>query len=484
MTMNAPRAPHLAALLAQHQDEITTAWAEETRGIPGSRYAQHSVDEIRSWLSDETEATVSTLSTGSFEPTEEYLRDVARGTLEAGFGISEVIEGLMLFRQAVMPVLFRAYPVGDPRFNDAISALDNYLRFKVGRFGTLYAEAVDMELRRSEQRFRTVADFAYDWEYWIDASGTYVYISPSCERITGHRADEFHADPGLLEKIIHDDDRAQAVDHLRQEPVESSTLQPIEFRIITATGEERWLEHVCQSVYDSSGNYLGRRGSNRDATERKRMEGALEQHVRDKAATAERSRLARELHDSVTQTLYSANLHAQAATLALEAGDQEIVATTLGKLQTMTREAMMDLRMLIFELHPPILKKEGLTAALRARLATVETRAGVQTEIRVDGEDRMPLPVAEELFWIAVEAFNNVLKHADARNVTLNLSFDEARVRMVISDDGQGFDPQRVRTKGGLGLRTIAERVERIDGTLDVSSAPGQGTTVTIEAPI
>ena len=355
MNAIAPKAPHLAALLDQYQDEITTAWAKMSQQIPGSRYAEYTLDEVRTWLSLETEATIETLSTGSYEPTEAYLRDIALNTLESGFGIAEVIEGLLLFREAARPILHRVYPEGGPQLDRAISALDAYLRLKVGRFGYLYAEAKDRELRR---------------------------------------------------------------------------------------------------------------------------------HVRDTAAAAERSRLARELHDSVTQTLYSVNLHAEAASLALTAGNEAVVATSLRKLQAMTREAMMDLRMLIFELHPPVLKDEGLAAAIRARLATVESRAGLQTEFQVEGEEHLPLAVAEELFWIAVEAFNNLLKHAEARKAMVNLSFAEDWVRLSIADDGLGFDPESDRRASGMGLRSIAERVERIGGRLDLTTAPGQGTTVCIEVQI
>ena len=484
MTINAPKAPQLADLLDHHRDEILGAWAESAQRLPDSRYSQYTLDEIRTWLSLETDATLETLYTGSYEPTEAYLRTISLGSLEAGFGIAELIEGLLLFREAALPVLHRAYVDDNEQLNAAIAALDAYLRLKVGRFGHIYAEAMEAELRHSEQRFRTVADFAYDWEYWVGADGNYLYVSPSCERITGYCAEECLADPRQLEQIIHPDDRVAAVAHFDRESAEGSQLAPLEFRVITRRGEERWLEHVCQPVYDADGNYVGRRGSNRDATERKRVEEALAQAVRDKTAAAERSRLAQELHDSVTQALYSVNLHAEAASLALNAGNVDVVATSLQKLQAMTHEAMMDLRMLIFELHPPILKEEGLAAALRARLATVETRAGLQTEFQVEGEERLPLAVAEELFWIAVEAFNNVLKHASASKVTVNLAFAEGWMRLSIADDGVGFDPETDRRKSGMGLRTIAERVERIGGRLHLSTAPGRGTTVGVEAQV
>ncbi len=124
-----------------------------------------------------------------------------------------------MFKDAARLVIQRAYPTGSAKCCEALGGLDDYLRFKVGRFGHLYAEAADMELRQSEERLRTVADFTYDWEYWLGADGSYLYVSPSCERITGYRADEFSQDPGLLERIIHPDDRAAAVRHLREEPV-------------------------------------------------------------------------------------------------------------------------------------------------------------------------------------------------------------------------------------------------------------------------
>jgi NarL family two-component system sensor histidine kinase LiaS len=114
----------------------------------------------------------------------------------------------------------------------------------------------------------------------------------------------------------------------------------------------------------------------------------------------------------------------------------------------------------------------------------VEIRAGLQTEIQVKGEERLPVAVAEELFWIAVEAFNNVLKHAKAHKVTVRLAFAEGRVRLSIADDGLGFDPGTPRRQSGIGLRTIAERVERIDGRLDLTTAQGQGTTVSVETQI
>jgi len=176
------------------------------------------------------------------------------------------------------------------------------------------------------------------------------------------------------------------------------------------------------------------------------------------AIVEERQRLARELHDSVTQALYSVTLYAEAARMALSAGKQEVAAENLRELHAMAREALFDIRLLVYELHPPILEGQGLAAALQTRLAAVETRVGLQIELRVDGGRRLSLSAEEEVYRIALEALNNVVKHARAQHVTVYLRFDDQRVYLEIADDGLGYDPIRARESGGMGLRGMEER--------------------------
>jgi signal transduction histidine kinase len=202
------------------------------------------------------------------------------------------------------------------------------------------------------------------------------------------------------------------------------------------------------------------------------------------AIVEERQWLARELHDSVTQALYSVTLYAEAARMALAAGKQDVATENLRELQLMAREALFDIRLLIFELHPPILEGQGLAAALQIRLAAVETRAGLQTEMHVDGGRRLPLPIEEDLYRIALEALNNAVKHAKAQHVKVHLQFDDQRVRLEVTDDGRGFDLARASENGGMGLSGMEERARRINGTLEILGAPGQGTTVKVEVPI
>ncbi|MCX6032593.1 MAG: GAF domain-containing sensor histidine kinase [Chloroflexi bacterium] len=210
----------------------------------------------------------------------------------------------------------------------------------------------------------------------------------------------------------------------------------------------------------------------------------LQQQAEQLAVLAERQRLARELHDSVTQSLYSVTLYANAAILALAAGKGDVTAGYLQELQETAQEGMRDMRLLIFQLHPPVLEAEGLVAALQARLAAVEGRAGVQIEFRVEGERRLPIAIEAELFWIAQEALNNVRKHAAAQHVTVHLHFTTVTISLEVLDDGVGFDPGAVPAERRGGLRTIAERTAHMGGQLTYESTPGEGTQVKVEVTL
>ena len=130
------------------------------------------------------------------------------------------------------------------------------------------------ELKKSEERFRTVADFTYDWEYWRGVNNEYIYITPSCERMTGYSQAELIADPQLTEQMVLSDDRAIVDNHLRD--YKDDTQHTLDFRIVRKDGEIRWIAHSCNPIFGEEGNFLGRRVSNRDITARKLVEEQLE----------------------------------------------------------------------------------------------------------------------------------------------------------------------------------------------------------------
>ena len=200
-----------------------------------------------------------------------------------------------------------------------------------------------------------------------------------------------------------------------------------------------------------------------------------------RAVLEERQRLARDLHDSVTQALYGVTLYAEAGARIAATGDSATVVSHLRELQEMAQAALQEMRLLIFELRPPVLEEAGLRAALQTRLEGVEGRSNLHTEFIVEETSSLPAAVDQALYRIAQESLNNVLKHARARSVTVKLRQEVQTVILEITDDGIGFDPAVAREQGGLGLLGIAERVAQIGGRLTLRSAPGAGTQVRVE---
>ncbi|HRW08539.1 MAG TPA: GAF domain-containing sensor histidine kinase [Caldilineaceae bacterium] len=207
----------------------------------------------------------------------------------------------------------------------------------------------------------------------------------------------------------------------------------------------------------------------------------LHEQAKQLAVSEERQWLARELHDSVTQVLYSVILYADATRLALAADKKTEATANLRELRTLARQAMADLRLLLFRLHPPELEEEGLAATLQTRLEAIEARAGLQIDLRVEGENCLPIAIEADLYKIAQEALNNVVKHAKAEVVSVHLRFTDDACWMTIQDDGVGFDPATVQREGGLGLRNIAARVKQISGEMQLESALAQGTKLQVK---
>jgi signal transduction histidine kinase len=207
----------------------------------------------------------------------------------------------------------------------------------------------------------------------------------------------------------------------------------------------------------------------------------LYEQAQQLAVVKERNRLARDLHDSVTQALYGVTLYSEAAARQLLSGETDLVSDHLCRIRETAQESLREMRLLIFELRLPILKQDGLASALQARLEAVESRVGLETELRADGDGRLAPDIEEGLYRIALEALNNALRHAHASRVIVSLHRNNRTVAMEIADDGVGFDPTRARERGGFGLRGMEERAARMGGQLTVQSIPGNGTTIRVE---
>lgn len=202
------------------------------------------------------------------------------------------------------------------------------------------------------------------------------------------------------------------------------------------------------------------------------------------AQVTERSRLARELHDSVTQSLYSVTLYTEAAARLLKAGKTREATSHLHEVRQTAQEALREMRLLIFQLRPPALESSSLTSALQARLDAVESRGGVQAILQVEGEERLTRTIQEELYHIAQEALNNALKHAKAQQVQVILQFEPCLTTLEVRDDGAGFEPKIAHLSGGYGISGMNERAAKIGASISIQSDPGKGTKVTVQVPI
>lgn len=198
------------------------------------------------------------------------------------------------------------------------------------------------------------------------------------------------------------------------------------------------------------------------------------------AAEQERNRLARELHDSVTQTVFSMNLTVQTARLLL-AKDKGRVAGQLQRLEELAANAMREIQALVSSLRPIPAAAEELPAALR-RLATERrSRDGLQAALEVVGNHKLPEPTAAGLYLITQEALTNVVKHAGIREATISLRLDEGRSLLEVEDRGRGFLPHAAANEQGhLGLVGMAERARDLGWRLTIESQPGRGTRIRV----
>jgi PAS domain S-box-containing protein len=226
-----------------------------------------------------------------------------------------------------------------------------------------------------------------------------------------------------------------------------------------------------------------------DITKRKRSEEALRlvqaelaQGIQERTALEERQRLARDLHDSVSQALYGISLGTHTA-LTLFETDRPKVLEALNYVLSLTQAGLAEMRALIFELRPESLELEGLAAALAKQTAALRARHGIDVELRVCDEPDISLPVKEALYRIAQEALQNAIKHSRASRLEVRLNCEPGSILLEVADNGVGFDSS-TSYPGHLGLRSMRERAMRVGGRLEIISAPNQGAQISARVPV
>ncbi len=208
----------------------------------------------------------------------------------------------------------------------------------------------------------------------------------------------------------------------------------------------------------------------------------LYEQAQSLAAIEERQRLARELHDSVSQALYGVALGSRTARTLLDR-DPEKAKEPVDYVLSLAEAGLAEMRALIFELRPESLAQEGLLAAIEKQVASTRARYGVAVDATLESEPGVPLPIKEALYRVAQEALHNVVKHARATHVDIYLGSTDAAVILDLRDDGQGFDPGG-DFPGHLGLKSMRERVARVGGVITIESERGHGAHLRVEIPV
>ncbi len=210
----------------------------------------------------------------------------------------------------------------------------------------------------------------------------------------------------------------------------------------------------------------------------------LYEQSRELSMLAERNRLALELHDAVSQKLFSLVLTAEAAGTQLER-DPEAARAQVARLGTIAAEALEELRSLILELRPPELERDGLCGALRKHVEMLRRLHRIDIDLEIDDDAGSGGPRDREVLRVAQEALHNALRHGGAQRLGVRLARRDGRLELEVADDGAGFDPgdPELRSRR-LGLTSMEERAQRLGGTLEIRSAPGAGTTIRLEAPV
>lgn len=388
-----------------------------------------------------------------------------------------------------------------------VRGLDGRPRFIVGMVDDIEEQKrAEQELRQSEARFRAVFESASVGVALMGVDHRIQAVNKSAQRITGYSEEELKRVPAS--EFAYQEDRfidqslfQDLIDGKRQQYV-------VEKRYVRKDGIVYWGRVNFSAVRDLAGDLQYVIGLIEDISEEKEAARTLEQRVDERtqelqdinerlereigqrqkaeqalaekaaqeAVAGERARLARDLHDAVTQTLFSASLTAEVLP-DLWAADPEEGRQSTEELRQLTRGALAEMRTLLLELRPTALTQSRFEDLLKQLSEAVIGRARLPVRLTVEGERKLPPEVQVVLYRIAQESLNNIVKYARATQVDIDLILSCTGLHMEIRDNGTGFDQNKIKPTS-LGMRIMRERAQSIGADFEVTSRPGKGTSV------
>ncbi|MFP4396047.1 MAG: response regulator [Anaerolineales bacterium] len=365
-------------------------------------------------------------------------------------------------------------------------------------------------LWQSKEHFRTVADFTYNWEYWLGPTGHIIYMSPACKRITGYRPEEFQRNPELLRSLAHPDDQIEWTTHLNHVLRNEATFE-LEFRIRTREGEERWIGHTCQPVYGTAGKELGRRASNRDITERVRAEMQLRDYTtqlenQNAELDAFAHTVAHDLKSPLTGLIgYSMLLERNLNALPPDEIVQQLHRfTQIGYKMADIIDALLLLASVrqMAEIERAPLDMGAIVQQAQTRLQ--EKIAAADAELIQPETWPAAVGYAPWIEEVWVNYLSNALKYGGRPEEDIPprvvLGYDTApahQLRFWVRDNGAGLTSEaqaqlfteftrleKERAEGhGLGLSIVRRIVEKLGGAVGVTSELGTGSTFWFTLP-
>jgi PAS domain S-box-containing protein len=332
-------------------------------------------------------------------------------------------------------------------------------------------------LRRSELKYRHLVQSANTIILQMDKKGNVTFLNQFAEKFFGFTEAEILG-KSVVGTIVPPKD---ATDKDLQAMIADMTINPAKYlhnenENMRRNGERVWIVWTNQPLFDDDGQLREILCVGIDHTEQKLLEAQQTQQARQQAALEERTRLARDLHDAVSQTLFSASLISEVVPKLWERDENE-GKKRLEEVRQLTRSALTEMRTLLLELRPDSLKEAEIDFLLNQLANSITGRSRVPISVSVTGRCDVPVEVKIGLYRIAQESLNNVAKHANAQSANVSLVCRGERVTLLVTDDGKGFDASAA-PPNSLGLGIMKERARDIGATLTIKSRKGEGTTV------